>query len=277
MTCRKTDLVAIGGITLSSCSYNLGLWQLAFQCIFNRCQRICCTSYSHGLIDIGTTGQRVTDGTTKTCRCTTERFNFRRMVVCFILEHQQPILLFTIHINLDLDRTCVDFFRFIQIIEFSCLFENLCTDCTKIHQSDRLFLTTCIDDLSVFQIVIIHFLYIFIFDADVFQNRIECCMTAVITPVCINHLDFCNSRITLFFIAEVSLQECDIRKIHRKTMISQECFQSCFIQSSKAFQHFRKFRLLICFLNGCRLFKFCLTCFHRVDQCLSDFCLIFIR
>ena len=195
--------------------------------------------------------------------------------MCFIFKHQQPVLIFTIHVHCDFNRTCIDFFGFIQVIQLACLFENLCSDCAKIHQCYRLFLTACIDNLSVFEIVIIHFTYVFIFNIDVFQNRIECCMTAMVAPVCIDDFDFRDSWITLFFILEIALQECDIRKIHRQSMSGKECSESCFIQSSESFQNLRKLWLIICFLDCFRLGKLCFTCFNRVDQSLSDLCLVF--
>ena len=153
--------------------------------------------------------------------------------MCFILEHQQPILIFTININLDSYRTGIDFFRFIKIFQLSIFLKSLDANCCKIPQRKWLFCFSCVNFFAQIKISIICFLNIFILDINIVDNCIECCMTAMIRPVCINHFNFSDSWISLFFILEVILQKLDICKIHSQAIFTSKCFQSCFIQINK--------------------------------------------
>ena len=122
VTSCQTDLVTVGAVTVGCTECDFSLRQFSSHGIVDRNQRIGCTGYTHGLINIGTTRQRVTNGTAQTGCCTAERFNFGWVVVCFVLEHQNPVFCSAVYVNGDLDGTCVDFFAFIQILQLSvCL------------------------------------------------------------------------------------------------------------------------------------------------------------
>ena len=88
MAGSKTDLVAVGRITCSSSLADLSLGQLAGQGFGDTFSGVTCTGNTHCLVDIGTTGQGVTDTTANTSGGTAKRFNFSRMVMRFIFEHQ---------------------------------------------------------------------------------------------------------------------------------------------------------------------------------------------
>ena len=86
LTGGKTDLVAIRGITGGGGGDQFALGELAFERFGNRNGRISSTGYTHGLIHVGTAGKRVADASADAGCRTTKRFDFRRMVVGFVLE-----------------------------------------------------------------------------------------------------------------------------------------------------------------------------------------------
>ena len=265
-TCGKTNLVAIGAVSICCCCHDLSLRQTARHRILNRRRRIGCTRDAHRLIHIGTAGQRITDRTAKTCRRTAERLNLRRMVMRLILEHQQPVLLLTIHIHLHLHRARIDLFTLVQIIQPADLPEILGTNRTKIHQGNRLSLPAGIDRLTQRFILLCRIFDIRRFNLNLVQARIKGRMTAVIRPVGINHHDLGESWITLFFLFEVLLQKDDICQIHGKTMVLDKICKACFIQAAEAIQHRWQRRFLIGILDRCRFQKGSLSGFDRIDQ-----------
>ena len=188
----------------------------------------------------------------------------------FILEHEQPVFISAIHIHSDPDGAGIDFFGFIKILQLAGLLEILGTDGTKIHQGNRLGCTAGIDFLTHIQVDIIGFLHIVRLHSDIFQMRIEGSMAAVVAPVGIDDHDLGNGRITMSLIPEIILQKSNIRQVHGQAMFFTERFQAGFIQFIETFQYFRQRRLLIVVLQCSRLFQLRFTCFHRVDQGISD-------
>ena len=209
MAGSKTDLVAIGRITCSSSLADLSLGQLAGQGFGDTFSGVTCTGNSHCLVDIGTTGQGVTDTATNTGSCTTKRLNFRGMVMGLVFEHQQPILLFPVHSCIYMNGTSVDFLRFIQFRQQTTLLKGLGADGSDIHKGLGAlsgFLFT-INFHTGSQVALISSLDSRIINANIVNMGRESSMTAVIGPVGINHTNFRNSGITMLLITEICLKE----------------------------------------------------------------------
>ena len=85
-------------------------------------------------------------------------------------------------------------------------------------------------------------------------------MTAVIGPICVDHLDFCDRRVSVF-LQEVSLTYFDVIQIHCQTHIFYEFFQTSFVQFDEAFQ--------CCYF--CRDFVLNIQCFKCIQCCFSGF------
>ena len=91
-TGRKPDLVAIARISLCSACNQLFLWKLSLQRLRYRDCRVRRACHAHCLINIASAGKRIADGAAKAGRRAAERLDFRRMIVCLVLEENQPLL-----------------------------------------------------------------------------------------------------------------------------------------------------------------------------------------
>ena len=193
---RQTDLVAVGGVAGSSCLGKLTLRQFSLQGIFHLRPRIAAAGVAHRLMDIDTSGQRVTDTAADTGRRAAEGFDLGRVVVGLILEHEEPVFLLAVDLRFDMDGTGVDLFRFIDLRAETALLQGLGTDRRQVHQRDRTFGIGTVDFLAQFLITVIGSFDFRVFDLDVFQNGREGRMTAVVRPVGIDDAQFGHRRIT---------------------------------------------------------------------------------
>ena len=159
--------------------------------------------------------------------------------MCFILKHQQPWTCNTIHIDRNTDGTGIDLFTLIEVIDLSLFFQCLCADRRKIPQGHRFFRIFAIQFPAKLLIFFIGFPNRFGIDRDILQDRIERRMPAVIAPVGIDHPDLRHRRIPVFFLPEVTLQEHEIRKIHRQPERCTHGRQFFLILRCESFQHFR--------------------------------------
>ena len=270
LTCSQTDLVTVRAVACCCSLYDGSLRQFAGNCFGYGFQRVSCTCYTHRSVNIGTTAQRVTDGTAHACSRTAEGFDFCRMVVCFIFEQQQPFLCFAFYINVDFYCTSVDFFGFIQTIQFAFFFQEFRCDCTNIHQVDGF---CSADGFSCSQIFVIRILQQFIFEFDAVDGCVECCMTAVIRPVCIDHFDFCDGRISVF-AQEVVLAYFDVVQIHCQTHVFHKFIQTSFVQFDEAFQCCYFCGDFVLNIQCFKCIQCCLSGFYGIDQEFFDFCYI---
>ena len=134
ISCGKTDLVTIWRITMCRCFRNHLLRQFTKTCFWNWSCNIASSWNTHCLINIRTSWQWVADCTTDTGRGTTKWFNFRWVIVCFILEHQKPWFFNTVHINFNFNRTCVNFVWHFHIVQATILTFITTKDCRHVHQ-----------------------------------------------------------------------------------------------------------------------------------------------
>ena len=219
LTGGQADLVAVGGITGGGGGDELALRELAFKRLGHRHGRIGGTGHAHGLIHVGTAGKRVADAAADAGCRTTERFDFRRVVVGFVLEQEQPILIMAIHINLHLDGAGVDFFGFVKILQNTVLLEPLRADGAHIHKAYGLFVAAKL--VTHLKILIERGLHGRVVNLHIIKLRAERGVTAMIGPIRVDHLDFRNRRITLFF-GEVSTAELQISQIHGQATVGDE-------------------------------------------------------
>ena len=270
----QTNLVAVGAVASSSAQGDFLLGQFARQGVLEQAARVSSTGDAHGLIDIGTAGQRVADSTAQTGSGTTERLDFRRMVVGFILEHHQPILFFAVDICFHHDGAGIDFLRFIQVCQLAVLAQGLHADNRNIHQR-HITVFSGIEFFPVLQVFRISLgnarRVITLGNLHFIHRRSKGGMTAVVGPICINYSKFCNGRRTLFRIPEVNLAERHVRQTHGKALGLPKILQSFDIQIIEVFQHFNISRLLVFTNQGFRLLQAGLTAFHLVDAVILYF------
>ena len=69
------------------------------------------------LAELGAVVRRVTDGASQTCGGTSERFYFRRMVMCLVLELEKPFLYLPVHIHVDIDAAGIVLLAYLHVIQ----------------------------------------------------------------------------------------------------------------------------------------------------------------
>lgn len=111
LTSGKADLVAVRAVTMSGNLADLPLGQFAREGLFKRNSWITCASHPHGLVDVGSPREGVSDGTAETGCGAAEGLNLSGVVVSLILKHHQPFLLSAIHIDWNYDAGGIDLTR----------------------------------------------------------------------------------------------------------------------------------------------------------------------
>ena len=267
LTGSKADLVAVGGIACGSSGHQLALGQLAGQRLTDRLERVACAGDAHGLIDVAAAGQRVTDGTADAGSCTTEGLDLGGMVVGLVLEQEQPVLILTVHIALDLDGAGVDLVGLVQIFQDALLLQLLGTDGGKIHHAAGLVLPAQIGAHG--HVAVKGLLHHGIVDLHIVQNGAEGGVAAVIGPVGVDHLDLGDGGVAVLR-AEILLAELDIAKIHGKAVVRNELFQLLFVQLVEALQNLDRGGHRVLHFQGLLGVQRSLAGLHRVDDVFLD-------
>ena len=274
MTRRKTDLVAVGGVAVCRADADLSLRQLAGNGILDRHQRIRRAGDAHCLIDIASAGERVTDRTAEAGRGAAERLNLGRMVVGFVLEHEDPVLGAAVGLNLDFHGAGVDLLALVECGDLAVCFELAHCHCRHIHERDRLLASA---ELSAdAEIILVGCADLRGFDRHIVHSREEGGVAAVIAPVGVDHADLGDGRVAVFGIAEVALAECNIVCIHRKTVFLEKCVSACFVEFAEAVERGNGLRQGIVGIERIHGVERCLTALDRVDQIaleLLEFCI----
>ena len=55
-----------------------------------------------------------------------------------VLEHEEPVLVLAVNVDLDADGACVDLFAFVEILQDTILLELFRSEGSDIHQAQRL-------------------------------------------------------------------------------------------------------------------------------------------
>ena len=263
----KTDLVAVAGIAGGGGGHQLALGQLAGHRFGNRLQRVGSAGDAHRLIHIAASGQRVADGTADAGGGTAERLDLGGVVVGFVLEQEQPILQFAVHIALNFDGAGVDLLALVQVFQYAALLQRLGGDGGAVHQGAVLLVAPGFG--AQCHIAVKGSLHHLVVDLHIVQNGAEGGVAAVVGPVGVDQANLGDGGVAVF-AAEILLAEHDVGVVHRQALLVAEGFQRGVVQRGKAVQRFHlggngKFHL-----QGGALCEVCLACLHRVDDILLD-------
>ena len=259
---------------MSSASDQFFLRKFSFQSFFYGYCRVSRTGYTHCLIYISTSGKRVTDCTAKAGSSTTEWLDLSWMIVCLVLEVDEPLFFFSIYVYRNNDTAGIDLVGFFLVSQFSFGFKFFHCHKSKIHQADKFVVTAFIENFSVSKIFFVCF-YDWFFVVTFIKLHVcefcrEGCVTAVIGPVGIEYTDLCHGRITFFFVFEVVLDMLEIFECHCKIQGVIQGFEICLRHFFKSVKDFNIFRFRE-YGNKCfRFFKACLTGIYRVDAVMFD-------
>ena len=226
---RKSDLIAVGTVSFRRAERNLFLREFSGQCFLDRHTRVGCSRHAHRLIYIRASRKRVADRAAETGRRTAERLDLGRMVVCLVLEHEEPFLIPAVDIHRDADTGRIDLLRFVEIIEFPLRTQRLHPDDGNVHQCRIALFSVLIECSAVIRISLIGLdnreRKEAVFNSDRVNRRGKCRMAAVVGPVSVDDAQLRDRRSAVLCIAEILLYEFEIRPAHCKIMLCVKAFQ----------------------------------------------------
>ena len=187
--------------------------------------------------------------------------------MCFVLEEKKPRLFNSVNLNLNLNGTSVNFLGFVKLIKLAELFKAFCRNSTYIHKVLRLGSSK---KFPRREIILISLLKKLVLKTHAVNRRQEGGVTAVVGPIGIYHFNFCDSGVSLF-ASEVTLAELYVVKVHCKTHIRNEFFESLLVKLYKAVESFYARRNRILDFYGFLFLKARLACFNGVYNVLFDF------
>ena len=216
----QTDLVAVGRIAGSRALGDHRLGQLALHRRAHRGVDVACTRHAQCLIHVAAPAQRVADGTAHARGRPTEGLYLRRMVMGFILEHQQPRLGLAVHLHIDVDAARVVLFRNFHVFQIAGFALVLAVDARHVHERLR-FLTVTVQLFPHRYILIVSSLQLMLelggCERDFRQLRLKGRVAAMVAPVGVQQLDFRIRRISFFLVFEIFLNEKNVFSRHGQT------------------------------------------------------------
>ena len=240
LACGQANLVAVGGISRSSGKYKLSLWELAFQRLGDRGERVGCTSYAHGLVDVGAPRKWVADGATNAGSSSAKRLDLGGVVVGLVLKEEEPILIRAINIDFYLNGASVDLLRLIQVRELACVLEPLGAEGAHVHQRYG----------TIFAPQLAAHLEIALEGGAngvvVDRYMVELCakgrVAAVVRPVGVDHADLGDGWVALL-AGKVVLTKSDIGEVHGKAEVVDHFLQLLAREVAKSIEGFDHGRL----------------------------------
>ena len=260
------DLVAVGRKALGSQGADFALWQLAFEGFLNWLAWVGCAGHAHALVHIAAAAERVTNGAAKAGGCTAERFDFRWVVVGFVLEHVDPWLFDAVDVNVGLDAAGVDFFAFVKIAHEAMFLEVFGGNGAEVHKGDwRPFFAVCVNIVTQGEVFVVHLLHSRVFDGYIGDDGVEGGVTAVVGPVGVDHFQFGFGWIALF-LDEVALQESEVVHVHGQAIGLDDVSEAIAVRSDEAAHRWHGVSGWCWLFEGFRLFEGGQARFHWVDE-----------
>ena len=134
LTRCQADLVAVGRKACCCRGDELALRQLAGKRFGHGDQRIGRARYAHRLVNVAAARKRVADRAAHAgCRAA-EGLDLRGVIMRFVLEEVEPILLFAVHIYLHLYSAGIDLLGFIEVREDALALEPFRADRAHVHE-----------------------------------------------------------------------------------------------------------------------------------------------
>ena len=265
--CAQSDLVSVTRVSLCRCGRYGSLRKLARESLGYRLQRISCSRDSHCGVSVRPARKRVSYASAEACCSAAKRLDLGRMVVCLILEEQQPRLVLAVDLNVHHYCACVDLFGLIKLVELSFSLQMSYRDSRDVHECDRLVPSELSPDT---QVILVCLLKQRIFKCDTVDDSVECRMPAVVGPVGIDHAELGDGRIPVLCVAEVLHAHCEIRLVHGKTHGSDAAPHLRLCHVVEALEHLDLRRDLIVHLESLRHVEGSLSRLYRVDHVIHD-------
>ena len=264
---REANLVTIARIARGRGGHELALRELARQRFGNRARGIGRAGHAHGLVHVAATRKGVANRAAHArCRAA-ERLDLGGMVMGFVLEEEQPVLVFTIHVDGHLHRAGVNFLRLVDILHNALGLEVLRANGAHVHEAHRLMLAAKFGAHS--QVFVKRGLHAGVIDGDIGKLGAERGMAAVVGPISVDNLHLGNGGVAALFL-EIALEECDIGQIHRQAAFRKERLQARFVEVDKSVNNFDGIGVQDLHVQRFTRCKRCLAGFNRVDDVMLD-------
>ena len=268
----QADLVAVGGVARRRSGGQLPLGQLSRGGLSQRHPGVAAAGDPHGLVDIHAAGQGVADAAADAGGRAAEGLNLSGVVVSLIFEHQEPVLLFPVHLGGDVDGAGVDLLALVQLGELAPLLQGLGPDGGQVHEGLGPLggLLLSIDLHPGGQILLIGRLNVQVVDVDAVQMGGEGGVAAVVGPVGVHHPHLGDGGVPLLLVPEVGLEELQVVQIHGQPQGVQQVLEPCLIQAGKSLHYGHRVGGLVLLLQGGGLVHGGLPALHRVNEVAAD-------
>ena len=270
---RQANLVAVAGITLRGGRGNAALGQLTRTGAAVRRARVARTRNAHGLIDIAAAGKRVADRAAQTGCRTAKSLDFRRMVVRFIFEHDEPRFVPAVHVRGDDDGAGVDLVGRVEVVELSQLAQRLRAERGHIHQRDIL-LARAVNVPARVDIQLVSRLNrrgeSAVVERNIVDRGEERRMAAMIRPVGIDGAKFRHAGVAFLGIAEIVAAKAEIFRAHRHAHARDHIGEHFVVHPREAFDNRHVGRRVGLHFQRFRLFHARAARFHRVDDMVRN-------
>ena len=232
----QADLVAVGGIARRGGLGDLPLGQLAGDGILQGGPGVAAAGDPHGLVHIGPAGQGVPDAAADAGGRAAEGLDLGRVVVGLVLEHEQPVLLLSVHRGGDVDGAGVDLLALVQVLQNSPLFQYLGGDGAHVHEGLRPGggLLLAIDLHPGIQVLLVCLGHVLIQDLHGIDVGAEGGVAAVIRPIGVHHPHLRDGGVPVFLVPEIGLEELQVRQVHGQAVVRQQPGQTVLIQPGEA-------------------------------------------
>ena len=265
----QADLVAVAGIAGGGLAADHPLRQFAGDGLGHAGVHIAGTGHAHGLIDIGTAGERVTDGAAEAGGGTAERLDLGRVVMGLVLELEEPFLGLSVHVHVHENTASIVFLALLHVVQLALLTKPAGADGSELHQAAG-FVPAAEVRAHLFKEVKGGFqfgLHEGLVHRDLFQDGSEGRMTAVVAPVGVQDTELRLGRIPAFGL-EILHHVREIVGVHGEAVSLAEggvILRSKSGEAGKILQRLHG-RLLAERQHG----EILLAAFYRVDEIVAD-------
>ena len=264
----QANLVAVGGVARGGGGGQLALGQTALNGLAHGRAGVAAAGDAHGLVDVSTAREGVPDGAADAGGRAAEGLDLRGMVMGFVLELEQPVLLGAVHVHGNVNGTGVDFLALVDVFQPAPLLEHLCALGGDVHQGDGPLrgLLGAVDLRLVPQILLIGGLHARVLQLRRVDAGGEGGVAAVVGPVGVHHANLSDGGVALLVLAEIVLQKLQIVQIHGQTHGREQVLQGLLVHGGEAGDRGHLGGHLVALHQGFGLVHGRLPALHGVDE-----------
>ncbi len=265
----QTYLVAIGRISRGSLAAYDSLGKLSLHCLGHRLADVAGAGHAHGLIDICTARERVSDGSAQTGGSASEGLDFGGVVVGLVLELEEPGFLLAVHIHIHADAAGIVLLALLLVVEDTLFLQPAGSDGGQLHETEALTLASKFPahGMELAELALDLALHEGVVHGDGVQLGVEGGVAAVVAPVGVEYPQLGLGGVPLL-IAEVLHHLGEVVGVHGQAPLGAECGIFLRLHGSEAFQDAGGTDLGL--VGKVQLGKVLLAGLHRIDIIMAD-------